>query len=307
MIKTAQGLVDYALGQVGRPYWRGGFGQQATEDLYRQNKDRLGYGDFETIYKPTLGQKVHDCNGLIKGYCWTDGPDVFYRAGQYETNGCGDWSVEEMYNRCSQKSAISLRSVPMKKGVLVFSKTFSHMGVYDGSEYVIEARDVGLGVQKNRLADRSFYYWGMLESCIDYSQPDEEDFTEPIKAFQRFLNEKYSSGLAVDGRVGPATRTAAVKAMQTELNKLGEKLVVDGGFGSLSKTAMSRHMITKISRGDRPYIVQGLLYGAGYDPKGFDGSYNVGAEAAVKRYQKDNGLEVDGKVGGETFAKLVGR
>lgn len=306
-MKTGKGLVEYALRQVGRPYWPGGFGQKATVELYNQNKDRLNYGDFDKIYKPTLGQKVHDCNGLIKGYCWTDSPDAFYRAGQYQINGCGDWSVEEMYNRCSKKGVITSRSVPALKGVLVFSKTFSHMGVYDGKEYVIEARDVGLGVQKNRLADRSFYYWGMLETCIDYSQPDVEDFTEPVKAFQRFLNEKYSSGLAVDGRAGPATRTAAVKAMQRELNKLGEKLVVDGGFGSLSKAAMSRHMISKILRGDRAYIVQGLLYGAGYDPKGFDGSFNVGAETAVKRYQADNGLEVDGKVGGETFAKLVGR
>lgn len=307
MKKSAQGLVDYALRQVGRPYWRGGFGQKATEELYLQNRDRLGYGDFDTLYKPTLGQKVHDCNGLIKGYCWTDGPDAFYKAGQYETNGCGDWSVEEMYNRCSKNGTLSSRSVPMEKGVLVFSRNFSHMGVFDGSEFVIEARDVGLGVQKNRLADRSFYYWGMLEVCLDYSQSTAVSFTEQVKAFQRFLNEKYNGGLTVDGRSGPATRAAAVKAMQTELNKLGEKLTVDGGFGSLSQAAMSRHMISRILRGDRAYIVQGLLYGAGYDPKGFDGSFNVGAEAATKQYQSDYGLEVDGKIGGQTFAKLVGR
>ena len=70
---------------------------------------------------------------------------------------------------------------------------------------------------------------------------------------------------------------------------------------------MSRHMVVKGLRGDRPYIVQGLLYGAGYDPKGFDGSFNVGAESATKEYQRNNSLEADGKVGGETFAKLVGR
>ena len=44
-MKTAKGLVDYALRQVGRPYWRGGFGQKATVELYNQNKERLGYED----------------------------------------------------------------------------------------------------------------------------------------------------------------------------------------------------------------------------------------------------------------------
>lgn len=53
--------------------------------------------------------------------------------------------------------------------------------------------------------------------------------------------------------------------------------------------------------------LQKELQAWGYDPKGIDGSFGPGCEAAVKKFQKDNGLSVDGSVGPATKKKLASR
>lgn len=63
-----------------------------------------------------------------------------------------------------------------------------------------------------------------------------------------------------------------------------------------------------LRRGDTGSSVkelQELLVAKGYDPKGVDGCFGPGCEAAVKKFQKDNGLEVDGIVGPKTWDKLL--
>lgn len=45
----------------------------------------------------------------------------------------------------------------------------------------------------------------------------------------------------------------------------------------------------------------------GYDPNGIDGIFGSGCESAVKKFQQDNGLSVDGIVGKATLAKLQTR
>jgi peptidoglycan hydrolase-like protein with peptidoglycan-binding domain len=128
-----------------------------------------------------------------------------------------------------------------------------------------------------------------------------------VQKFQTWLNSTYDAKLDVDGGCGPKTKRAAVKGIQKELNKLGEDLAVDGSFGPATKAAMSRHMLKHGSKGKLVYILQGLLYGAGYKPNGFDGNFGPGCASALRKYQTDKKLEVDAKAGGETMAKLVDR
>lgn len=45
----------------------------------------------------------------------------------------------------------------------------------------------------------------------------------------------------------------------------------------------------------------------GYDPNGIDGNFGPGCEAAVKKFQQDNNLSVDGSVGKKTLHKLQTR
>ena len=303
MKKKASDLVKYCIAQIGRPYWLGGFGQKADKDLYEQNKNRLKYGPWEGDYEKAVGQKVHDCCGLVKGFCWTDGPDIPWRAGQYSINGLPDWGVAEQYENCTKKGGIS--SMPELPGLLVFTKNMSHMGVYIGNGEVVEARGHAYGVQRNNLKDRNFALWGRLDCCIEYDTEKQTNCKAYVQTFQIWLKTVYKYNVAPDGACGPVTKKAAIKAMQTELNKLGEKLDVDGGCGTLTRAAMSRHMVKRGTKGNMAYIVQGLLYGAGYDCNGFDGSIGAGCDAAIRKYQADKGLEVDGKVGGDTLYKLT--
>lgn len=53
--------------------------------------------------------------------------------------------------------------------------------------------------------------------------------------------------------------------------------------------------------------LQKELQAWGYDPNGIDGSFGPGCEAAVKKFQQDNGLSVDGSVGPATKKKLATR
>lgn len=53
--------------------------------------------------------------------------------------------------------------------------------------------------------------------------------------------------------------------------------------------------------------LQKELQAWGYDPNGIDGSFGPGCESAVKQFQKDKGLSVDGSVGPATKAKLSTR
>ncbi|HHX22521.1 MAG: peptidoglycan-binding domain-containing protein [Tepidanaerobacteraceae bacterium] len=50
--------------------------------------------------------------------------------------------------------------------------------------------------------------------------------------------------------------------------------------------------------------LQSALESLGYDVGPIDGIFGPLTERAVKRFQKDNGLVVDGIVGQETFAAL---
>ena len=318
MIKTASGLVEYCIKQIGRPYWLGGFGQKATRDLYEQNKTRLGYGSWD-VYDQDVGKKVHDCCGMIKGYCWTENADAFYKSSQWEANGCGDWNVAMMYARCSETG--SIKALPEIPGLLLFNASKGHVGIYIGQGYLVEAHSTARDVIKSKVKDRNFTMWGKA-SWITYDTEGKRPVSTPVASkqtavhvFQDWLNDTYGDVfssdpyiggyLSVDGSCGAKTKKAAVYAMQTKLNQLGENLVVDGSCGPLTKKAMSRHVVVKICRDDRAYIVQGLLYGAGYDPNGFDGSFNTGADKATRDYQKANGLKVDGIVGGNTLHHLT--
>lgn len=125
-----------------------------------------------------------------------------------------------------------------------------------------------------------------------------------VKKFQSWLNDNYGTGIEEDGYTGPKTRKAALKALQKEFNKqFGSKLVVDGVWGP--KTAAACKVVAKNARGNITKIIQGLLYCAGLNPKGFDGIFGSGCEAAVKSFQKSHGLSSDGKVGKNTFKALL--
>lgn len=126
-----------------------------------------------------------------------------------------------------------------------------------------------------------------------------------VYAVQRWLNEEYALDIYIDGVYGNQTKGALTKALQTELNRQSSAdLAVDGIYGP--KTAAAVINLRRGSQGDLVQILQGLLIGNGYDTGGFDGDFGTQTDKAVRNFQSDNGLYVDGVAGKATFEELCG-
>lgn len=133
--------------------------------------------------------------------------------------------------------------------------------------------------------------------------PPQPSGDNTIKMIQETLNQRYGTGLEVDGLVGNQTKKALVKGLQTELNKqYGAGLVVDGIFGSKTKNAC--RIVSKGARGNITYLIQAELYIRGYNTNGIDGIFGNGTRNAVISFQRNMGLAQDGIVGKNTFEKL---
>lgn len=132
--------------------------------------------------------------------------------------------------------------------------------------------------------------------------------SEIIKAGQIHANNFCGANIAADGIRGSATKKAGVKVWQNAMNlDYGSGLSVDGIVGSRTLASMDGHTVR---RGERQYMVTALeilLMLKGYDAGGVEspGIFGGGLEAAVRRYQKDAGLSVDGIAGRNTFISLA--
>lgn len=164
-VKTCAGLAEYAIAQLGLPYWFGTFGQTATSALLDNRKSAYPsyYTKSATEYVADYGKRVHDCVGLIKGYHWSVSPTA---QPVYDINQ--DDSVLDLWNRCVQFRGVigdtqwinKFSTIP---GVCVFVEGFPHVGVSMGDGSIIEARGAAYGVVTTYLSDpdRDWYYWGV--------------------------------------------------------------------------------------------------------------------------------------------------
>ena len=120
---------------------------------------------------------------------------------------------------------------------------------------------------------------------------------------QTTLNNRYGTGLVVDGYYGNNTKKALVKGLQHELNiQYGARLSEDGIFGINTKKACP---IVRIgARGNITWLIQAMLYCKGYNTNGIDGIYGQGTKNAVYNFQRNNSLLADGVCGKNTFEKL---
>lgn len=115
-------------------------------------------------------------------------------------------------------------------------------------------------------------------------------------------------GLSADGIRGVNTKKAGIKVLQQAMNlDYRAGLSVDGIWGTKSERALGRHTVR---RNERQYMVtalQILLMLKGYNPHGVEkpGIFGGGCEGAVRQYQSDHGLSVDGIAGYNTFKNLI--
>lgn len=122
---------------------------------------------------------------------------------------------------------------------------------------------------------------------------------DTVKKVQLWLNNNYKGGLTLDGLYGSRTKTALVKALQTELG-----VAVDGIYGAKTNAAVRN--LKKGSTGELVKVLQAFLVCHGHKTAYVDGDFGSGTETALKAYQKVHGLTADGIVGKATFSSLCG-
>ncbi|MBQ6268231.1 MAG: C40 family peptidase [Clostridia bacterium] len=184
MQKTNAGLVAYAKAQLGKPYWYGTFGNTATRALLLYKKKQYPYyydqSRYQVQFSDQLGQRVHDCVGLIKGYLWSESPTA---APVYNVKQ--DVSANELRLACAQRGGIG--TMPDLPGVLVFFD--GHVGVYIGGGEVIEARGHDYGVVRTKLKARPWTHWGKCPWIV-YADPAQPP--APAACFQRYTGRSIS-------------------------------------------------------------------------------------------------------------------
>lgn len=88
-------------------------------------------------------------------------------------------------------------------------------------------------------------------------------------------------------------------------NKLSDKPQEAAGAQE-GVVTVNLSVLKRGSTGAQVRALQTLLSGYGYNPNGIDGSFGPGCESAVRRYQSDHKLTVDGIVGAATWKTLLG-
>ena len=134
--------------------------------------------------------------------------------------------------------------------------------------------------------------------------PNETNNSASVKMVQTLLRDLGYYNGKIDGKYGRAT-IAAVKMFQ----KYNE-LPIDGKVGedTLNRMKSSAAIKAPVNQKDsysteNKHIQERLKYYGYYTGK-IDGIYGSGTIAAVKAFQRANGLKVDGAVGPLTLAKL---
>lgn len=128
---------------------------------------------------------------------------------------------------------------------------------------------------------------------------------DTVKEVQKWVNSEYTfKDVKVDGLYGNETKTALVKALQTELNQNYKKnLKVDGVFGSKTKSAIKT--LKKGAKNDIVKVLQALLVCNGYKNVYVDGDYGTGTVNSVTDYKKKKKFKlVNGNAGSAMFASL---
>ena len=251
--------------------------------------------DVPTVYHSGKGwSELHsgkwyfDCVVSIKCILWgfKANKNLFRGGTVYRSNDVADFTCNgglDYY--CTDKSQDFSKLVPGEY-LCMKGTSYNHSGVYLGNGDVFECTT---GWKKNKCmiskidnkGIRSYngvknlkWTWHGKLKYIDYTSQ-----VNQVKIWQAYMNEQWNCGLAVDG-----------------------------SFGPLSTKAANKHQLYKWVKA--PIMVgwlQNRLIELGYSvgKSGVDRSFGPDTDKAVRQFQKDKGLKVDGYVGPNTYKALT--
>lgn len=156
----------YMWGGILRPI------EQQYDMLFKMygNKAGTGYTKQRWNELAQLKNKGYygvDCVGMIKSYYWSGKPDGGTGSPKYGAAGYPDVNAGFMYQTAKVKGKIS--DMPEIPGLIVYSKSHPHVGIYIGNGYTIESTlgARGDGVVKRKLDN----FWELWFQCpyIEYT------------------------------------------------------------------------------------------------------------------------------------------
>lgn len=183
MPNTNSWLCQYAIAQIGKPYWYATSGQISTEQLYSNTtlpalkRDKL---PTYNNYTKQLGVKVHDCSGLIVGALTCD----TVTGVPTKTTSVAHGATSQFKKDCKTKSN-SMSNFPGIPGTLVFhtkNGKKSHVGIFVGTyvdltgkhheDAVVEAMGHQWGVTTTKVTNSKWDSWGQLKICTIDTKAD---------------------------------------------------------------------------------------------------------------------------------------
>ena len=120
---------------------------------------------------------------------------------------------------------------------------------------------------------------------------------------QFILKNQYNQNIGVDGIFGQKTQNAVRNFQQT--NSLSVDGIVGQNTWKTLLTLTPEPLLKRGSRGAYTRYLQQLLESKMIPVSGIDGIFGSKTENAVRRFQQDNGLTVDGIVGTNTWNALT--
>ena len=126
---------------------------------------------------------------------------------------------------------------------------------------------------------------------------------DSVEDLQRSLKAAGFNPGPVDGWFGPQTERAVLSFQSSR------GITVDGVVGPQTWGQLHAATSQTLDRGDRGAavsVLQGRLQDLGYSPGPVDGIFGPRTEAAVKAFQRDRGIAVDGIAGPQTWGQING-
>ena len=174
-----------------------------------------------------------DCVGLIKSYYWSGKADGGVGSPKYGAAGYPDTNAGGMYNAAKVKGRIA--TIPERPGVIVYSKSHPHVGIYIGNGETIESTlgTRGDGVVKRKL-DGFWEYWFECP-YIEYIKNNPAPAAKPETADSslKSVTLAYNASIRAEPRADAAklgvltagTKCVIVKNSETEDKKTKYKYV----------------------------------------------------------------------------------
>lgn len=327
-------LVEFARKMIGQPYWYGTHVVKCSQSLLERKTKQYPahYGSSrKNTYNSHISQKLicTDCIGLIKGFMWTNGGQgVFEALGtstsisqKYESNNFPDKSANNMFTYAKKLNLNwgPINTIPETLGLAV--RFDGHVGVYAGNGKVIEAKGFAHGVKETELAKGKWDYWYEIPGLTYINKAPMTQQPSVVSGEPAIVN-------LASGRLN-IRKTASVSAAVVGTVLAGTSIIVTSrgtdwckvSYNNMIGYVATEYLLFKdneLSLGDRLPLsksmkggdvveLQEILMDLGYDLPKYkaDGDFGNETLAAVKRFQKDNGLTVDGTIDSQDMAILI--